>query len=293
MTAGVAFCLSVGAQDISKHEVSVYGGGGLSTLDYKVRLGHKSRGAGGEFGVGYSYKLSNVVRVNTGVELALYAGKLRQYNFNYNQTGVIDNYGTNPSGYEYEYYSSVKNYEEKNTSMFVNIPVMAQFSLLEDKVYLAGGIKIGIPVSGKAKSTTNKFVNNAYFPELDNWADNQEFMSLGTFQNGSYESDYDLKMAYILSLEAGYKWKLNEGMSLYTGAYFDYGLNNIQDNSGKSFVNLNKNANGVDFTTESMLNSNYMLGDKDLGDVRNESFTRKIKVMALGVKVRLGVNLSK
>jgi len=291
IATGAVLSLSVGAQDISKHEVSVYGAGGLSTLDYDVRIGGKTKGAGGFLGLGYSYSITDFLKVNTGFEFTMYNSKLDAKNFNYNYAGLVDD--SEGLEREYDFYSSILNYEEKQTATYLNIPVMAQFSVLNDKIYLAGGMKFGVPVSGKSKSSDSKIVNRAYYVAEDNWALDQEFRGLGTFENKELKSDFDLKVACIASLEAGYKFKLKDNMSLYAGAYFDYGLNNLQDNTGKSFLNLSASETSVNFKTESMLNSKYMIGDETTGNLRDEEFTKRVKVMAAGVKVRLGLNLSK
>lgn len=50
-------------------------------------------------------------------------------------------------------------------------------------------------------------------------------MGFGTFENKTFKTEkLSLQTAVLLSAETGMKWKLNEALRLYSGIYFDYGL---------------------------------------------------------------------
>ena len=63
-----------------KHEFSVYGGSGLSTLNYTVTTGEHKAGLGGHFGLGYHYFFSPKWGLGTGAELAIYNAKYNNMN---------------------------------------------------------------------------------------------------------------------------------------------------------------------------------------------------------------------
>jgi hypothetical protein len=89
-----------------------------------------------------------------------------------------------------------------------------------------GGFKLNVLVNNTYETTVEKISNAAYYPDLDNWAATQEFAGFGTFKNkNSGGGSFDFDVLAMLALEAGVKWRLNDEVFLYTGAYFDYGLN--------------------------------------------------------------------
>ena len=258
------------------HEFSAYGGMGLSTLNYKLSLGARNGGAGGIFGAGYTYfrgreRVSGTGRVvredwgiHTGLELGLYNAKSKI-------TGEIVSKGrTDSEGDLFDLHTRLFGYRETQTMMLLNIPMMAQFTM--DRYYVLGGFKLGVPLMGRFKSKDAALKNEAYYEKYENWF-KEELFSEGF---GSYTINNKGKMKYgataMLSMEAGVKWILRRKLSLYSGLYFDYGLNNIAKNSQKIFVNYNPD-NPSGFTPNSVLSV----------------YTEKVKVMAVGVKVRMAM----
>ena len=59
------------------HELSLYGGGGISSLRYKPTAGNRNFGFGGHFGLGYHYFFSPKWGLGTGVELAFYNARFK------------------------------------------------------------------------------------------------------------------------------------------------------------------------------------------------------------------------
>ena len=68
--------------------------------------------------------------------------------------------------------------------------------------------------------------NEGYYPDYDNWLTMPEFAGFGTFTNQYFNGELKLAVTAMLAAEIGAKWKLGEKVALYTGFYFDYGLNN-------------------------------------------------------------------
>jgi len=256
----------------SIHEFSIYAGGGLSTLNYSLQEGNRSNGLGGDFGVGYAYFFSEHWGVNTGLGLALYNAKAT---FN-NGTTIITPTLQDNEGDIFDMHTTLNGYEEKQNTTFLNIPVMLQYQTGNtNKFYAQGGVKVSIPLSGSYETNSNSITNKGYYPEYDNWATTQKFMGFGIFLDKKSENDLDLKVLFMLSAEAGMKWAIGEKLSLYTGLYFDYGLNDIVAHD-KPFVNYSV-ADPENFSTNSSL----------------ESLTDKVSNMAIGVKVKLAVGMKK
>ena len=277
-----AMCGNVLAQN---HELSASLGGGFSTLSYKLSPGGTRNGGGGiDFGVGYTFfrDLKQVAETGTirsdqwGIHSAL---GFSLYNAVANvdgetiiTSGLLDNDTHLPIAYRtFNMHTTLANYKEKQSMMLLNIPVMGVLHLKQ--YYAMAGFKFGIPVGGKYKYERATLTNAAEYPETENWARMQEFMGLGVFQKDAKE-----KMKYgvstMLSLEGGMIWTVLKDMTLYVGAYFDYGLNNIAKKFDDKLLNYDA-AKPADFTTNSVLSV----------------YTQKVNVVSVGVKVRLAMNL--
>lgn len=282
---GLIFVLIISASTIfaqdNKHEVSVYVAGGLSTLSYEPALGDRSNGLGGNIGIGYTYSLTENLGINTGIEFSLYNAKMKRELFNNVMQQLVD-----PSDEElYDFHSAVKNYEEKQNAMYINIPLMLQFQHGEEhKWFIAAGIKLGIPVSGKYKSSASEITNKGFFYDTQNWGETQEFMGFGTYANYSNDEDIDFKVACLFSAEAGMKWRLTDKMSLYTGAYFDYGMNDIvKDSRDRSFTKLVETPEGIQCLNNSILNSSIGYNNNTL----KQELVDKVIPISVGLKLRL------
>lgn len=271
--------LSLGGFAQNKHEFSVYGGGGLSTLNYKVSVGEQQNGFGGQFGLGYTFFFSPKWGLGTGVEMAFYNARFSMDNFSNRYTT------TDMDGNSFEFRSTLTNYEEKQGAMLLQIPLMLHFQTGNThRFYAALGGKIGIPLSGIYESTNDGLKNSGYYAHEDYEYTTQEFMGFGTFKGKDVTGDLDFKTAFFVSAEAGMKWKLAGKWSLYTGLYVDYGLNNIYQTQDPApqFVAYNSE-NPQDFTVNSILASQYMQNGI------SQTFTDKINPLAAGVKIALSL----
>ena len=267
----------------AEHEFSVYASGGLSSLMYSPVKGSSNPGAGGEFGVGYTFfsgkfqalETGKVVQakwgIHSGVGLGLYGAKANVDK----ETIVQENIPDSDNGDLFDLHTTLTGYRETQQAMLLNVPVMALYDL--KSCYFMAGLKFGIPLAGKFKPKEAIFFNEAEYKQYENSLKDQEFAGLGTFRRKSPDGAVDLGVTIMLSLEAGYKWRINDQLSLYAGVYFDYGLNNSLKNNPMPFVNYNytvENPTGG-FTTNSVLSS----------------FADKTNIMSAGVKIRLAMGL--
>lgn len=278
ITIFCSLCIVLKGQN--KHEISVYGTGGLSAFKYDVITGDQKTGMGSSFGVGYTYFLSDKLGVTSGAEIALYNSKM-------NFDNLYNNYITKDYQEEsFELRSTITDYEEKQNAMYINIPLMLQFQTgNKNKFFVAAGGKIGFSMDGRYKSSGASIKNTGYYEHEDYEYTTQEFLGFGTFASRKVDEEVKFKMSYMLSAEAGIKWTLKEDLFLYTGAYVDYGLNNIQKEiSEQAFIAYNPE-NPRDFFINSILSSQSMQDNKP------EPFVDKISIMAAGIKIRLSFGL--
>ncbi|GHV66294.1 hypothetical protein FACS1894199_09390 [Bacteroidia bacterium] len=176
----------------SAHELSFHVGGGISTLNYSPPslsppLG-LDYGLGINHGFDYTFFFTPHWGISTGLSAAYFNGKYE-----------CDSIGI---------YSTKDNilYTETHQLMLLNIPLMLHFET--GKFYTALGGKIGFPLIATYKNELSP-KKNSNVPK----------------QSGSGE--LELKPVFFASAEVGMKWPLSRNTSLYTGVYFDYGLNDI------------------------------------------------------------------
>ena len=268
------------------HEFSVYGGGGLSALKYKVTYGDQKLGFGGHFGLGYHFFFSPNWGIGTGAELGFYNSKVSMNNLDVR-------YGTTDiQGVPFDFISKVNTFKEKQHAMMLQIPLMLQFQTNKPdskrQFFAAAGGKAGIPLNGKYRTTAD-LSNAGYYPYENALYDTQTFMGFGDFAGRKANGSLDFKTAFFLSAEAGMKWKLNDKWSLYTGVYVDYGLNNIVETKNFSplptIVEYNR-ANPTEFAMNSIIKSQYISNISSQGTGTPQTID-KITPIAAGIKLRL------
>jgi len=190
-----------------------YGGGGLST----------SRGFGGLFGVGYVYFFTPNWGIESGLEKAFYNSTRELEGIRQEQHTETDS-----DGNEIEIRSTMKGCKEEQSFQLLQIPFMLQYQREigeNHEFYAMAGTKIGIPITGKTKIIADSLVRSGYRPYEDYEYTTQEFMGFGKFQDKTVKTEkLSLQTAVLLSAETGMKWKLNEALRLYSGIYFDYGI---------------------------------------------------------------------
>ena len=227
---------SVSAQVFKRqrHELSFHVGAGLSTLQYDLQAGKHKNGIGFQFGGGYAYFFHRDWALRSGVEIAFYNANAGLKNF----SDSYDVSGATPEG-NYTFSYEINRYSETQQAMYVNIPLMLQFQTGRTYIfYGAIGGKVGFPVNASARVKKHDLTTKGYFPREGRTYDDLPQFGFGGYEYRKSKTGLDnMKLHYMLSAEAGLKWKVLKGNDLYTGVYVDYGLNNVQSENDKTFVN--------------------------------------------------------
>jgi len=217
--------------------------------------------------------------IHVGLGLGLYNAKAKLNNA---KEEIVTANLRDPDGDRFNLFTTLSGYEETQTAMFLNIPVMAQFNI--NSIYVMGGIKTGIPLNGKYKSNVVNLSNKAQYIGLGNvTATAPEFVGFGEFKDQKYDGDIDLGVNVALALEAGMNWSIGDNLLLYGGIYFDYGLNNISKDEKLKFIDYSA---GTSSKPESSFIANSVLSSY-ANDRTSIAFTDKVNTMAVGIKLRL------
>ena len=267
--AVVALYGNVRAQD-SRSELSVYGGGGLSGLKYKLDAGSPTMRFGGLVGVGYTWNFHATWGITTGIELAFYGSKCT-FNDNFGGSYQAESGTSSQSGNDFTFVYTFKEYEETQNATYILIPVMAQFQ--KGMFYAAGGAKLGLPANLGYKVSASGLATSGYFPAEGQTYNTLPDRGFGTYSPFSVSDDISANIIAALALEAGAKWTLSDKINLYAGVYFDYGLNNIAKSSDVPVVEYSKQATG-----KLVYHSATGLSDS-------------MKPLAVGLKVRISYSL--
>jgi len=301
VTIGLFTVSSFAQEQQNRHEFSVWGGGGISSLQYDAVIGgntgdHKV-GAGGIVGLGYDYFFNYNWSLGGGVEFSALAGKTAFPLINDKYvTGMPAFLGGNQ---RIQFHTQGNDFYERQRAYYINIPIMAryQFDLFKGhKFYAAAGPKIGIPVDGTYRSkgeleTTGFLFENGEPSSKDRYESMPEH-GFGKNMN-NYKGDLDLKVNIMASLEAGVKWRFKENKKwhLYTGLFADFGLNDIVKGNDKitkaehfyAFQGPNPN----DYKTSSM----FYAAQGNEGSHPTAYVTNRVNTFAFGVKARVSYGI--
>lgn len=274
------FC-SIYAQDL--HEFSLHFGGGLSTLRYNPTLGEQSNSFDKQFGLGYALFVSPRFGFATGLELAFYSAdfKLKNLKIAYSARDLYDK--DKPETFEFR--STLSNYTEEQTAAMLQIPLMLQFQT-EVGYYAMAGVKFAIPLSGTS-SNKGDLLNSGYYKDENYDYTEQNFRGFGTFKDKKTETSENFESSIFASVEMGMKWRFEDGLSLYTSAYFDYGLGNILKKK-----DLDELPRMVEYNSSEPQNFE-MNGIFDAQWKQNktpQAFVNKIMPMAIGIKIKLSLS---
>jgi hypothetical protein len=280
-TSGVAKAQSetdTAVKEISefRREIALYGGGGLSILSYSLdKNGFKSSGMSGVAGIGYTWNINYHFGIVTGMEVSNYNAKTT-----YDAVSMEKDYGTGSNRLNFQY--SMNNYVEEQDVTFITIPAMLQYSMPlsgSSKFYVSGGCKIGLPIHTNATiypGTVNTlghyyFENQTYasYPGVDM----SEYGFVAGLKPSPVKSDIDVTVSVTASLETGARFYINDNILLYTGAYFDYGLNDIRSEKSRGLINFQE-YNPSEFKYASVLNTPHV---------------NQVKTLGIGLKVKLSL----
>jgi cell division protein FtsN len=277
---GMIICSTVSAQKQATNEYGVLIGGGMSALHYTPIIAKSPfMSYGGTFGGSYKHFFNEHIAIATGIEFALYTGKIEGKQF-FSEQKI-----NTPIGLSGNFYlrSTYQNYKERQNSFMITIPLKFHYQTKGlHKFYFAVGPTLGIPLV----STYN--VNIGYI-DITGYSDynNQVFEDMpahGFRQYGDVKYNDKLKLSIcgMASVEVGMKWRVGETTSLYTGLYMDYGFNNIRQQSNKELLVYNETTPDA-YTYNSMLHSQTMQGEKYIDNVVPIAIGWKIHV-AIGSK---------
>jgi hypothetical protein len=257
-------------QQSSRHQFSVEAGGGLSTFNYKVAGESAKMSIGGTFGVGYAYFFNEQWGIGTGVAASLFNSKYKAASL----SGSYQSIDVEDENFEYQY--TANGYNETQQAIFLNIPLMLRFE--NDNFYAAAGVKAGIPISSKFKNDLNQLQAAGYYSQYDLTFNELEQEGFGTFNNINNDGDLELKTVFFASVEAGMKWAISEGLSVYTGLYLDYGLTDA-----RKAPSTQQELIPYDVTQPSAYRPNSIMQSSTNG----KSFVDKVTPFAAGIKISL------
>jgi hypothetical protein len=261
-----------------RHEIALYGGGGMSPLNYSLdKSGSKTDGAGGisgHAGLAYTWNLNDYFGVVTGLELASYGAK--------SSYDVIEGGKRFEGDKSHDFYYGIYDFIEEQSITLISIPVMFQYSTPLPgtmKFYVSGGVKMGLPVSATAIQFSNRITTEDFNDEDHVTYDEVPQMSLYTDhpdnKSGNISVDIDTKVVSIVaSLETGVRFILTEKIMLYTSAYLDYGLNNIRSTKNKDIITYLYNESGATSTLK-------------YSSILNTPHVDKMKIFGAGLRVRV------
>jgi hypothetical protein len=280
------------------YEFSVYAGGGYSFFVHRLSMetvpthqgyprhpedyvyqravnGVSSTGSAGDLGIGFTGFITPQVGLHVGLGLSLYNIGVKVDSL---KTFTSRIYEDEEKNYTNNLFSTLSDYRETHRTFNLSVPFMIQFQTMESQTsswksrraetkqgfYAMTGIKLNVLLSNTYESKVATLFNAEHNPELNNWANTQEFANLGKFRGKNAKGDFGFIQA-IFALEAGMKWRIADNMYLYTGAYLEYGLNDpARDNR--------------------ISTSSYISPDDELGLLE---FSEQTNLMAIGIKLRL------
>jgi hypothetical protein len=219
--------LHVSAQK-NPNEVSVFGGGGASFFIYQTPMNKTfSIGYNCDIGIGFTGFVSQQCGFHLGAGFGMFnvranAGDL--YTFTPEQTDI--------HGYPYELHTTLYDYREIHKTKFIEFPLMFQFQTKQLQTrnwkkgfYAMTGLKLLVLFNRTYDSQISVFYNAAYYPEFDNWTATQKFVGLGKFDGKDANGKPVIGVLATYTFESGIKWRLGKNLFLYSGIYFDCGLN--------------------------------------------------------------------
>ncbi len=275
------------AEDQPKHELSVMGAGGVSTLRYNLTAGDNPLRPGFQFGLGYNYFITPRLDVGTGVEMGFYYNRVTldegtSFSSKISILGYKDTY-------HMDYMARATGYVEKQRTVMVNIPISIRYNMPltgRTALFLSAGYKLGLPVSTSFRTTTD-FVQTSMLEQIDggyryefveDLEEEQANFGIGHKDGWKNKGDYRLGMSHSLTGEAGLRFALKGTKRLYAGAFIDYGMNCIRS-EGKS------NATIVNPSYSLLIGSAFNRGGSSVLEIPGAA--SHVRTLAFGLKLRL------
>lgn len=262
------------AQEYNKHEVSAYAMGVFSYLKYDVENGNNTSENGIGAGLNYMYRFTEQLGVGIGVGVQSYQGRA-SYSL------LKDNYAaTDIEGEDFIFGYTAQDYREKQYTNFIKTPLTLQYETTGlTGFYAVGGIALGFPINAKYQTEINTLTTTGYYPQYDVTLEGPQFMGFGE-QNNVRENkkDLDLKNSYSLLLELGVKQQLGENDRIYIGAFFEYGLNELENEETANRL--------VEYNTDRPAEFEYHSVFTSHNATTGTAYVKGLRTIAYGVKLR-------
>ena len=278
VTTILVFHSFVDAQSYLSSEINVWIGGGSSALKYQIDKNESKSAFGLQLGAGYSKYFNKTFGVSIGLEIEM-LGSSFEKRIDSLVYDIKPPQGL-PEESIFKFKAFYNNFEEKQTAVLLQIPVMLNFQFpVSDNglLFLGTGIKAGIPVSSKWNQNTGKLTTTAYSDFTNQTYSDIPNHGFSTLHNLSKSDKLELKSPVFLCLEGGYKFGIEGGKYLYVGAFLDYGLNDIYKATTFKRMLEYKDATPGNFEYSSILATEQF------------SVADGIKPFAAGVKIKLGI----
>jgi len=260
-----------------KMEIGVSVATGMSALNFVLVDGEKpSYGIGINFGWEAAFVFSEQLSFRTGVNLASFKSSvnIEQHNVCHQLIPVPAGF---PDDHKFSMIAEFGNYKEQFEAFYIRLPLMLQYLMgAKNNFYVSAGANVGIPLNSVSQINSEKLITKGYsdftMQEYENMP-NHGFYTYSDIRTGS---KLQLGLSLSAALETGMKWKIRNGICLYTGLFADFGLNNIRKgDSMKESVIFNEESES--FIFNSVLHSQTK--DKPLID--------KVKPMFFGLRLKI------
>lgn len=290
---------------LPKHEFTINGFGGVSTLDYSVDGLDFSKGYSGGFGLGYHWFFAKRWGLVTGLEAAQYKASLEAASLRSGQYVFHEAVPGRKEEYIMRY--DLSKFKEKQRAWMLQIPVMVQWMQplgrsANTHFYTALGGRLGITVD-------DEFRQSAAGVDYAAIGENEILTPalITTTAIGGFDSKGALKLATLnamASAEVGFRWRLGAATSLYTGVYVDYGFIDILPSASGEAVHMPVSAPNTHPLQPTGYNHNSILTSHrpDYGELHepqpgwnpvprfvedSERYTDKVNTFAAGLKIKI------
>jgi hypothetical protein len=215
------------------HEFSIFADGGISSYCFQPRVkGTLSIGYSSSLGIGFSGFFGQRFGIHTSAGFGVL-----------NVKSTLDLYHVTPNlkdenDEKFDLHTTLINYTEIHKTLFVSIPVMLHFQTRQKQYwnwsrtqkagfYAMGGVKLHLLFNNQFEASVETLSNTGYYPEYDNWAGTQNFTEygFGKFPGNGTAGKLDFGLLAFFTCEAGVKWRIDNNIFVYTGVFFDCGLN--------------------------------------------------------------------
>jgi hypothetical protein len=298
---GILYLGTMQGQEVkSRHELSIYGTGGYSNLEYTFNrtamppereFVSKANKTSGGFGIGYTFSLYPYLQqwnIVTGAELALYSAEARA---NILSESSPNRYSFDGRYEEMFFNSAITGYSEKQSVTYFQIPLMLEFRMPKSdkhKWYMAAGAKFGFVFAdvagfaGKYTAKADRLVTTGYLPAGDKTLSDMPDNGFANLNNVSWNGDLDFGFNVSLTAETGLRWALSDCWGIYAGVFVDYGLKNISPMKNTGAIVRYQESRPQVFSYNSILTARHPSG---------EAYVDKINLLSIGLKVKIALRL--